>query len=141
MMQMNPYLSFCGNCEEALTFYAACFGGELGQIFRYGGSPMSTDVGPDWSNKVMHATLTVGGQVMMAGDVAPDRYEAPKGFSMSLHMKDAAQADRVFEQLAAGGNVVMPLAETFWAARFGMVVDRFGISWMINCEAADEPAA
>lgn len=141
MMQMNPYLSFRGDCEAAFTFYAKCFGGELGQMFRYGGSPMARDVPPDWADKVMHTTLTVGGQVMMAGDVAPERYEAPKGFSMSLHMKDPAQADRVFEQLAAGGQVVLPLAKTFWAERFGMVVDRFGISWMINCEAAGEPTA
>lgn len=141
MMQMNPYLSFRGDCEAALTFYAECFGGELGQIFRYGGSPMARDVPPDWGNKVMHTTLTVGGQVIMAGDVSPERYEAPKGFSMSLHMKDPAHADRVFEQLAAGGQVVLPLAKTFWAERFGMVVDRFGISWMINCEAAEQPAA
>ncbi len=140
-MQMNPYLSFRGDCEAAFTFYAECFGGELGQIFRYGGSPMASDVPADWANKVMHTTLTVGGQVMMGGDVAPERYEAPKGFSMSLHMKDPAVADRVFEQLAKDGNVVVPLAQTFWAARFGMVVDRFGISWMINCEAAGEPSA
>src|SRR5262245_33999592 len=140
-MQMNPYLSFRGDCEAAFTFYAQCFGGELGQMFRYGGSPMASDVPADWANKVMHTTLTVGGQVMMGGDVAPERYEAPKGFSMSLHMKDPAVADRVFEQLAKDGNVVLPLAQTFWAARFGMVVDRFGISWMINCEAAGEPAA
>jgi PhnB protein len=140
-MQMNPYLSFRGDCEAAFTFYAECFGGELGQIFRYGGSPMAGDVPPDWVNKVMHTTLTVGGQVMMGGDVAPERYEAPKGFSMSLHMKDPAQAGRVFQQLATGGKIVMALEETFWAARFGMVVDRFGISWMINCEAAAEPAA
>lgn len=140
-MQMNPYLSFRGDCEAAFTFYADCFGGELGEIFRYGGSPMASDVPADWANKVMHTTLTVGGQVMMGGDVAPERYEAPKGFSMSLHMKDPAVADRVFEQLAKDGNVVVPLAQTFWAARFGMVVDRFGISWMINCDAAGEPSA
>ena len=140
-MQMNPYLSFRGDCEAAFTFYADCFGGELGEIFRYGGSPMASDVPADWANKVMHTTLTVGGQVMMGGDVAPERYEAPKGFSMSLHMKDPAVADRVFEQLAKDGNVVVPLAQTFWAARFGMVVDRFGISWMINCEAAGAPSA
>jgi PhnB protein len=140
-MQMNPYLSFRGDCEAAFTFYAECFGGELGQIFRYGGSPMAGDVPADWGNKVMHATLTVAGQVLMGGDVVPEQYEAPKGFSMSLHMKDTAVADRVFEQLAKDGNVVLPLAQTFWAARFGMVIDRFGISWMINCEAAGAPAA
>ena len=69
----------------------------------------------------------------MGGDVAPERYEAPKGFSLSVHLDDPAQAERVYERLAQGGTIVMPLEKTFWAERFGMLVDRFGISWLINC--------
>jgi PhnB protein len=73
----------------------------------------------------------------LAGDVAPDQYEAPKGFSLSLQIKGAADAERVFGDLAGGGKIVMALEKTFWAERFGMVVDRFGIPWLINCEESD----
>ena len=85
----------------------------------------------------MHGSLTVGGQVLMGGDVAPDRYEEPKGFSLSLHIKTTTDAERIFHELAKDGRVIVPLEKTFWAARFGMVVDRFGIPWLINCEASD----
>jgi len=133
-MQVNPYLSFQGDCEAALDLYARCFGAERATIFRYGGSPMAGDVPADWSDKVMHATLKIGDQVVMAADVTPDRYEAPKGFSMSVHVDNAADAERIFDQLAEGGQALMPIAKTFWAERFGMVVDRFGVSWLINAE-------
>lgn len=136
-MQMTPYLSFDGDCEAAFTCYAQCLGGQVGAIFRYGGSPMADQVAPDWADKVMHASVTVGGQVLMGGDVAPSGYEAPKGISLSLQIKDTAEAERVFRELAEGGTEVLPLEKTFWAARFGMLVDRFGIPWMINCEGAD----
>jgi PhnB protein len=88
----------------------------------------------------MHGSLTIGDQVLMAGDVAPERYEEPKGFSLSLQMKDTAEAERVFSELAKDGRIVMPLEKTFWAARFGMVVDRFGIPWQINCDGSDGQA-
>ena len=139
-MQMNPYLSFKGNCEAAFTFYEKRLGAQLGSIFRYGGSPMAGDVSADWADKVMHGSLTLGSQVLMGGDVAPDRYEAPKGFSLSLQMKSTAEAERIFHDLVEGGQVVVPLAKTFWAERFGMVVDRFGVPWLINCEGADQRA-
>ena len=74
----------------------------------------------------------------MGGDVAPDRYEAPKGFSLSLQIRSAGEAERIFPQLAEGGLVVVSLAKTFWAERFGMVIDRFGVPWLINCEGADQ---
>ena len=133
-MQVNPYLSFKGDCEAALDLYARCFGVARGTIFRYGGSPMAGDVPAYWSDKVMHATLTIGDQVLMAADVTPERYEAPKGFSMSVHVDTAADAERIFDQLGEGGRALMPIAKTFWAERFGMVVDRFGVPWLINAE-------
>lgn len=133
-MQIQPYLSFKGDCEAAFKFYESSLGGQPGAIFRYGGSPMEGDAPPDWSDKVMHGSITVGGIVLMGADVAPDRYEKPKGFSLSIQIKSTAEAERIFGELADGGSVVMPLAETFWAARFGMVVDRFGVPWLINCE-------
>ena len=139
-MQVNPYLSFKGQCEAAFKFYEQCLGGQLGAIFRYAGSPMADQVPSDWQDKVMHGTLTIGGQVLMGGDVAPDKYEAPKGFSLSLQIKNTAEAERIFPKLAEGGRVVLPLAKTFWAERFGMVVDRFGVPWLLNCEGADQRA-
>jgi PhnB protein len=138
-MQMNPYLSFRGDCEEAFRCYERTLGGQVGTIFRYGGSPMATQVPADWADKVMHTTLTIGNQTLNGGDVAPDQYEAPKGFALSLNMMSEADAERIFRELATGGRVMVPLAKTFWAQRFGQVVDRFGIQWMINCEG--EPVA
>ena len=136
-MQMNSYLSFNGTCEEAFAFYAQSLGGQLGPIFRYAGTPMVDQVPADWQDKVMHGSVTVGGQELMGGDVAPDRYETPRGFSLSLHMKNTMEAERVFVALSSGGTITMPIQETFWAARFGMVVDRFGISWLINCDGSE----
>ena len=138
-MQMNPYLSFKGECEAAFKFYERCLGGQLGPMFRYAGSPLSDQVPPDWSDKVMHGSLTIGGQVLMGGDVAPARYEEPKGFSLSLQITNTADAERIFRDLATEGKVVMPLEKTFWAARFGMVIDRFGIPWLVNCEEPNQP--
>jgi PhnB protein len=139
-MQVNPYLSFNGRCEAAFTFYAQCLGGQLGAIFRYAGSPMEHQVPADWQDKVMHGSVTVGEQVLMGGDVAPDRYEEPKGFSLSIQITNTTEAERIFHELGKDGRVVMPLEKTFWAARFGVLVDRFGIQWLINCEGS-EPAS
>jgi PhnB protein len=133
-MQMSPYLSFKGECEAAFRLYERCLGGKLGAVFRYAGSPMAGDVPADWSDKVMHASLTVADQVLLGGDVAPDRYEEPKGFSLSLQLESTTEAERIFNELARDGSIVMPLEQTFWAARFGMVIDRFRIPWLINCE-------
>ena len=139
-MQINPYLSFNGQCEAAFKFYEECLGAKLGPMFRYDGTPLAHQVPADWQDKVMHASLTVGEQVLMGGDVAPDRYEEPKGISLSLQLKSTTTAERIFQLLAKDGTVLMPLEKTFWAARFGMLVDRFGIPWLINCEESDQPA-
>ncbi len=138
-MQMSPYLSFKGDCEAAFKFYEQYLGAQLGALFRYAGSPLTGQVPADWSDKIMHGSLTLGGQVLMGGDVAPEQYEEPKGFSLSLQMSNTAEAERIFHELAQDGRVVMPLEQTFWAARFGMVVDRFGIPWLINCDGAEQP--
>ncbi len=137
-MQMNPYLSFNGQCEAAFRFYEENLGAQLGSMFRYGGSPMAGDVPADWSEKIMHGSVTLGGQVLMGGDVAPDRYEAPKGFSLSLQIESTAEGERIFHELGNGGQIRVPLAKTFWAERFGMVVDRFGVPWLINCDGTGQ---
>ena len=138
-MQMNPYVNFNGNCEAAFKLYEQCLGAKPGQLFRYGGSPLEDEVPADWSDKIMHGSLTIGDQVLMGADVASDKYEEPRGFSLSLQMESTTDAERIFREMSTGGRVVIPLEKTFWAARFGMVVDRFGIPWLINCEGSDEP--
>ena len=138
-MQVSPYLSFNGECEAAFKLYEQCLGGRLGAIFRYAGSPMAGQVPPDWQGKVMHGSLTVGDLVLMGGDVMPDRYEEPRGFSLSIQIKSTSEAERIFDELGKDGTVTMPLEKTFWAARFGVLVDRFGIPWLINCEGAEQP--
>ena len=134
-MNMAPYLSFNGDCEAAFQFYQSALHGKLGELFRYGGSPMENQIPADWKNKIMHGSVTVGGQTLMGADTAPPQYEQPKGFSLALTIRGAEEAERIFRSLADGGKVVVPLEKTFWAERFGMVIDRFGIPWAINGEA------
>jgi PhnB protein len=103
-------------------------------MFKYAGSPMADQVSADWQDKVMHSTLTLGDSVLMGADPPPNSYEAPKGFQISVNPGSVEEAERVFTSLSAGGKILMPLQQTFWARRFGVLVDRFGIPWMVNCE-------
>lgn len=137
-MDVSPYLTFNGECEAAFRFYAECLGGTVGEVFRYGGSPMADQAPPDWKDKVMHTTLELGHLVLMGADIAPPRYEEPKGFSLSVQLASTADAERIFRQLSTNGRIVMPLEKTFWAARFGVLTDRFGISWLINCDGSED---
>jgi PhnB protein len=136
-MQVEIYLSFAGNCEEALKFYESCLGGKIADIHRYEGSPMdNAQLPPGWKNKVMHATFDAKGTRFMASDGMPGA-PAPSysGFSMSLNIpKDAALARQAFDALAAGGKVTMPFDKAFWGAHFGMLTDKFGVPWMVNSE-------
>jgi len=135
-MQVSPYLSFKGQCEEAFTFYQQCLGGTLGPLFRYTGSPFADQAPPGWDEKIMHGSMTIGDLMLMGADITPAKYEEPKGFSLSVQIKSVDDAERIFHGLAEGGVIVMPLEKTFWAERFGIVSDRFGIPWLINCEGA-----
>jgi PhnB protein len=135
-MQVNPYLTFNGECEAAFKFYAQCLGGKIEVMKTYGDSPMANQVSSEWRNKTLHARLMVGDKVLMGSDAPPERYEKPQGFSVSLGINDPAEAERIFHALATNGTVTMPIQQTFWALRFGMLVDRFGIPWMVNCEQA-----
>lgn len=132
-MEMSTYLSFKGDCEAAFRFYEQCLGAKLGPVFRYRGTPFAEQVPPDWQDKVMHASLTLGSQVVMAADQPPERYDSPKGFSFSLQLDDPADAERIFADIATDGRIISPLEKTFWAERFGVVIDGFGITWLINC--------
>ena len=133
-MKMNPYLTFGGNCEEAFKFYQKCLGGKIEAMMPHEGTPAEEHVPPEWRKKIMHACLKVGDMVLMASDAPPGRFEPMKGFSVTLVMTDPAEAERLFHALSENGTVQMPIQETFWAARFGMLVDRFGTPWMINCD-------
>jgi len=132
-MQLSPHLSFNGDCEGALEFYAKCLGGKITLMMPYKGSPVADHVPAAWCHKILHSELSIGDDRLTAADAPPGRYEKPQGFSMTLNIKGAADAERIFQALAENGTVQMPLQETFWALRFGMLVDRFGIPWMINC--------
>lgn len=133
-MHSNPYLGFNGQCKEAFQFYEKCLGAKVTAMMTYAETPMADQTPPQLRDKVAHARLAVGDTVLMGGDAPPDHYETPKGMSVTLDIDDAAEAERVFHDLAEGGTVQMPIQETFWAQRFGMVADRYGIPWMINCE-------
>lgn len=134
-MQLNPYLFFNGNCEEAFTFYARVLGGKIEAMFPHAGTPAESSVPAEWRSKIMHARMSVGAMTLMASDAPPAHSEgAMKGFSVSLGVEKAEDAERIFHALAEGGQVRMAIQETFWAIRFGMLVDRFGTPWMINCE-------
>jgi PhnB protein len=133
-MKWNPLLSFRGQCEAAFKFYERCFGGNIVTMLTYGDSPQAEPVPQEWREKILHATLTVGDNVLMGGDVLPEQYEQPKGFQVLIGINDPLDAERIFQALAEQGTVRMPLQETFWAVRFGVLVDQFGIPWTINCE-------
>jgi PhnB protein len=133
-MQVSPYLLFNGDCQTAFKFYEQTIGGKITAMITHAGTPMEAHTPPEWKDKILHASLAIGDTVLMASDAPPDRYEQPKGFSVSLALKDVAEAERIFQSLAEGGAVRMPIRQTFWAARFGMLVDKFGIPWMINCD-------
>ena len=131
-MQLIPALTFNGQCEAAFKFYEQCLGGKIQTMMTWGESPMADQVSLELREKIIHATLIVGGTTLMGSDAPPDRYEAPRGCSITIQIDDAAEAERIFPELSEGGAVTMPLQQTFWAARFGMCVDRFGVPWMIN---------
>lgn len=132
-MRLNPYLQFNGQCEAAFRFYEKVLGGKIAMIMRFAESPMAGQVPQEWREKIMHVTMTIGEQVLQASDATPDRYEKPRGFSVTVDLSSSAEAERVFKALAEKGTVTMPIQETFWALRFGMVEDQFGTPWMVNC--------
>jgi PhnB protein len=136
-MKLNTYLSFNDECEAAFKFYELCLGGKIESMMTFGNSPMAGQTPPEKLDKIMHASLMVGDTVLMGSDAPPQFFEKPQGFSVSIVLEDVEEAERIFNTLAENGTVQMPIQETFWAARFGVLVDRFGTPWMINC---DRPA-
>jgi PhnB protein len=135
-MQWNPYLGFNGNCQEAFKYYERVLGGKIIMMMMHADMPAEAQgqTPPEWKNKIMHARLVVGDQVLMGSDAPPDHFEKTQGMSVALQVNDPIEAERIFAALADNGTVRMPIQPTFWAIRFGMLTDRFGIPWMVNCE-------
>lgn len=140
-MLIRPYLFFDGRCEEALNFYRDALGAEVTLLLRYKDSPEPPppECMPANDNMVMHSELRIGDSKVMASDGLGGGKPVFQGFSLTIPVADEAAADRVFNALANGGQVQMPLGKTFFSPRFGMVADRFGVSWMVI--VAEEPAA
>lgn len=137
-MQVRPYLFFNGRCEEAVEFYCKTLGAEVEMLIRYKDSPEPPAPGkvpPGAEDKVMHTSVRIGDTTLMASDGSCSGQTSFQGFSLSIALLNEAEADRVFEALGEGGQVQMQLAKTFWTPRFGMVADRFGVSWMISVAA------
>jgi PhnB protein len=133
-MQINPYLSFDGQCSAAFKFYEQALQGKIIAMMTYGDTPMAQQMPDAERGKIAHARLTVGDTVLMGSDAPVGRYEPMRGCSVTLSLDDPAEAERVYRALSPGGTETMPIQETFWARRFGMLTDQFGTAWMINCE-------
>jgi PhnB protein len=134
-MQLNSYLMFAGQCKEAFEFYAKVLGGKIEAMIPHAGSPAEQHTPPEWRDKIMHARLSIGDSLLMASDAPPGNHEElKKGFYVNIGLKDPKDGERVFNALSENGTVKMPFQQTFWAKGFGMLVDRFGTPWMINCE-------
>ncbi|MCY1431626.1 hypothetical protein D3C76_73040 [compost metagenome] len=133
-MRLNPYLMFAGNCEEAFKFYQRCLHGTIAAMMRFGETPAKDHVPQTSHDKIIHVCLQVGDQMLMGSDAPGETHQGVTGCSISLNVDSIAEAKRIFEALSEDGTIQMPLEETFWAAHFGMLTDRFGVPWMINCE-------
>ena len=130
-MQVQPYLFFEGRCEEALAFYRGALGAEVTMLMRFKESPDPGMVAPGTGDKVMHASFRIGETTVMASDGRCQGPPSFQGFALSLTVPNEAEAERLFGALGDGGQVQMPLTKTFFSPRFGMVADRFGVSWMV----------
>lgn len=133
-MHIQPYLFFDGRCEEAIEFYRSALGAEITLFLRFKDRPEPCEPGmlpPDAEDKVMHASFRIGESTVLASDGRCEGRPSFQGFALSLTVPDEAEAERLFAVLSEGGQVQMPLAKTFFSPRFGMVADRFGVSWMI----------
>lgn len=140
-MKLSTYLMFDGNCREAFTHYEKVLGGKMTAMMDHHGTPAEDQVPPKWRDKILHACLEIDGQMLMASDAPPDQSDGPmRSVSVSVGVKTPEEAERIFAGLAEGATIMMPMAETFWSPRFGMLRDRFGTSWMIGAEMPADQA-
>ena len=132
-MQINPYLFYNSNCEAALKFYEKVLGAKIEMMLRNEDAPESMPSPPERKKMIMHARISINGEILMASDAPPDHFQKPQGFAVSLALSDLADAERKFKALSEGGSVNMPFGKTFFSKGFGMCADQFGIPWMVNC--------
>lgn len=130
-MKLNPYIMYSGNAEEALNFYKECFNGEITELGRYGESPMESP--RHYKDKILHARFMFSGNLIMVSDGLPGKdIGSDSNIQLSVDVPESDELDRLFNKLSEGGKITMPLQDTFWGARFGMLTDKFGIKWMLN---------
>jgi PhnB protein len=134
-MRINPYLFYGGNCEAAFKFYEKVLGGKIEMMLRNEEAPESMPAPTERKKQIMHARISIHGEILMASDAPPDRFHKAQGFAVSLTVDDPAEAERKFKALSEGGTTNMPFGKTFFSKGFGMCVDQFGIPWMVNCPA------
>jgi PhnB protein len=137
-MHVNPYLMFNGDCEEAFRLYERVTGGKIVAMLPHEGTPAATSVPPEWQKKIIHARLQLGDECIMGSDAPPDRHDVSKGYSVTLRVDTPDEAERVFKGLSDGATIHMPMEQTFFAQKFGMLADKFGIPWMVICENPHE---
>jgi len=130
-MKLHTYLNYGGNCEQAFRFYEKHLGGKISMMMTHDQQPNAKDVPPDQKNAILHARIRIGETDLMASDVPPARFQPMRSVYLSLSLNTSDEAERVFALLSAGGEIFMPMQETFFAFRFAMLRDRFGTSWMI----------
>ena len=135
-MEVIAYLNFLGQCKAAFEFYARTFGGEIVGMVTYGDTPTGESTPAEQKGLIANVRMKVGKSELMGSDCPPEYFKPTAGTSISLMIEDPSEAERIFNALAEGGQVSMPFGQTFWAHRFGMATDRFGIPWMVNCEKA-----
>jgi PhnB protein len=137
-MKLNPYLNFAGNAEEAIEFYKNALDGEVVMLSRFGESPMPSD--DDWKQKIMHSRIVFGDNIIMISDAMKGSPFSTNGnIQLSIGLDDEAKTNEIFNRLSEGGTVTMPLAKQFWGDIFGMLQDKFGVDWMLNCTTNVSP--
>lgn len=130
-MKLHTYLNYGGNCEKAFRFYEQHLGGKITAMMTHGDQPNQQDLSPEWANAVMHARIDLGETELLGADVPPDRFQPMRSAYLSLTVTSNEEAERIYAVLSDGGEIFMPMAESFFAFRFGMLRDKFGTSWMI----------
>ena len=135
-MKLSPTIAFNfdGRCEQAFKFYEQCLDAKIAFMLKWGDSPAAGQAPKEWADKILHGRISIGNTELVGGDVLPEHYQRPQGCGIILSTSDAAAAERIFNCLAENGTIYLPLEKTFWALRYGVVVDQFGLRWEINCE-------
>ena len=132
-MNLSFHLDFNGKCQEAFEYYSQHLGGKIGTLLQFKDSPASSSVPDKWQFKVVHANIKIAGIELAGADLLPEQYEKPRGFYILLVVPTEEEANAIFNNLCMGGEIILSLQKTFWSKCYGIVVDRFGVPWKINC--------